>query len=219
MTVNFNWHNGDDIFFFSKKPLRGPEDFEGMKVRAFGTAIGDWISGMGADPQFVAFAEVYTALERGILDAGVTGATPAFGQRWYEVTEYMNGPLPNWATSPNVINKNTWDGLPADIQQIVIEEGAKFELEALRLASIQNEMGTQNNIDAGLEFVEFSPELRAKSDLAILQNVVPNWVDRIGGGSAPVIKVFNEELGPRVGMRIEADGSVVPAPVTIPFGE
>jgi TRAP-type C4-dicarboxylate transport system substrate-binding protein len=212
--INFNWHNGDDIFFFSKKALRDPSDFEGLKVRAFGTAIGDWIAGMGAEPQFVAFAEVYTALERGILDAGVTGATPGFGQRWYEVTEYINGPLTNWATSVNVINKDVWDNLPADFQQIVIEEGAKMELEALRLASIQNALGTQNNIDAGLEYVEFSEELRIQSNATIIDRMVPNWVDRIGGGDAPVIKIFNDELGPRVGMRIEPDGSVVKAPVT-----
>ena len=42
----------------------------------------------------MAFAEVYTALERGILDGGVTGANAAYGQRWYEVTDYMAGGLP-----------------------------------------------------------------------------------------------------------------------------
>ncbi len=69
--INMFWLNGNDIYFFSKKPLRTAEDFEGLKTRAFGTSIADWIEGMGADSQFIAFAEVYTALERGILEAGV----------------------------------------------------------------------------------------------------------------------------------------------------
>ena len=34
--INVNWHNGDDIFLFTKKPLNTPEDVEGMKTRAFG---------------------------------------------------------------------------------------------------------------------------------------------------------------------------------------
>ena len=101
-----------------------------------------------------------------------------------------------------------------DFQQIVIEEGAKMELEALRLASIQNELGTQNNIDAGLEFVEFSPELRARSNATIIESMVPNWVKRIGGADHPVVNVFNEKVGSRVGMRIEPDGSVIKVPIT-----
>ena len=82
--VNHNWYSGDDQFLFTKDPLRTLADFEGLKTRSHSQALSDWISGMGGEAQFVAFAEVYTALERGILDAGVTGATSGYGQRWYE---------------------------------------------------------------------------------------------------------------------------------------
>lgn len=71
--INFNRHSGDDIFLFTKKPLKTPEDIVGLKIRSFGTAIADWIVGMGANAQFMAIAEVYTALERGVIDAGVAG--------------------------------------------------------------------------------------------------------------------------------------------------
>ena len=65
------------IFFFSKEPLENLEHFPGLKVRSFGGALSDLIYGMGSEAQFVAFAVVYTALERGILDVGVTGANAA----------------------------------------------------------------------------------------------------------------------------------------------
>ena len=148
--INVNWHNGDDIFLFTKEPLNLPEDVVGMKTRAFGTSISDWIRGMGGEPQFVAFAEVYTALERGILEAGVTGGDAGHSQRWYEVISYINGPLSSWPSSHNVVNKEVWAEIPTDIQEIWKEESAKMELEALRLGSIQNELGLQKNIDAGL---------------------------------------------------------------------
>ena len=54
----------------------------------------------------------------------------------------------------------------------------------------------------------------ALSDKAILETMVPNWVKRVGGGDQPIIKVFNEKVGPRVGMHIELDGSVVKVPIT-----
>ena len=206
--INVNWHNGDDIFLFTKEPLNMPADFKDKKTRAFGTSISDWIQGMGGAPQFLAFTEVYTALERAILDAGVTGGDAGYGQRWYEVTGYINGPLTSWPSSHNVINKNVWASIPEDLQEIMKEEAAKLELEALRLGSIQNELGLQKNIDAGMTYVEFGPEMRALSDKSVLENVVPNWVDRVGGPDAHFVQVFNEAIGPVVGLSVEPDGSV-----------
>ncbi len=207
--INVNWHNGDDIFLFTKEPLYMPEDVLGMKTRAFGTSISDWIRGMGGEPQFLAFAEVYTALERGILEAGVTGGDAGHSQRWYEVISYINGPLTSWPSSHNVVNKEIWEEIPTDLQEIWKEESAKLELEALRLGSIQNELGLQKNIDAGLEYIEFGPEMRAISDTAVLTEVVPNWVDRVGGPDAPFVEVFNEAIAPIVGITIQADGTIV----------
>lgn len=62
-------------------------------------------------------------------------------QRWYEVIDYMNGPLYSFNSTINAINRDVWDSIPWDLQQILIEEGAKQELEALRLAAIQNVTG------------------------------------------------------------------------------
>ena len=207
--ISINWHNGDDIFLFTKEPLNMPEDFDGMKTRAFGTSISDWIHGMGGEAQFLAFAEVYTALERGILEAGVTGGDAGHGQRWYEVVNYINGPLTSWPTSHNVINKDVWESIPEDLKAIFEEESARMELEALRLGSIQNELGLQKNIDAGLEYIEFGPEMRSLSDQSVAESVLPNWVERVGGPEEFFVQeVFNEAIGAVVGLRIETDGSI-----------
>ena len=208
------WASGNDFFFFSKKPLLTPEDFEGVKTRAFGTSISDWIIGMGAEAQFVAFAEVYTALERGILGAGVTGGDAGFGQRWYEVADYLSGPLTSWPANDMVMNKDIWEGLPPDLQAIVMEEAAKAEMEMLRLGAIQNEMGIRKLIEkGGMEFTEFSPELRAKSDKAVIERVIPNWANRVGLDS-PWIDVFNEKFSNVVGYFIQEDGTVIRVPIT-----
>ena len=207
--IMHNWYVGIDQFFFCNEPLNSLDDFKGKKTRSHGAAISDWIEGMGADAQFVTFAEVYTALERGILDCGVTGADPAYGQRWYEVTKYMNGPLISLFNDNVVINKDIWAELPNDLQQIFLEEGAKQELEALRLAAIQNEVGVPKNVNEGMIVVEFSDELQAQSDKAVLENVLPGWINRVGDLDHPIIDIFNEKVAPVVGIRIEDDGTVV----------
>ena len=207
--ITHNWYVGIDQFFFCGEALRTPEDFKGKKTRSHGAAISDWIEGMGAEAQFVAFAEVYTALERGILDCGVTGADPAYGQRWYEVTTHMNGYLVSLFNDNVVMNSTIFNKMPADLQTILIEEGAKHELEALRLAAIQNEVGVKKNELAGLINVPFSDELQALSDQAVLNNVLPGWIRRVGGMEDPIFDIFNEKVAPVVNIRIEADGTVV----------
>ena len=218
IVVNHNWYSGNDQFFFSNTPLRSLEDFEGLKTRSHAAALSDWINGMGAEAQFLAFAEVYTALERGILDAGVTGSTPGHGQRWYEVTDYLNGPLKSLLSTNNIINADVWNDIPEDLQQIFLEEGAKSELEQLRLTSIQNVTGVQKNIDAGMELVEFTPELADYSlNVAVREHVIPGWLRRLkypAEGGEDAVQMFNEHVGPYVGMTIAEDGSVNDAPIT-----
>ena len=217
--MNHNWYAGNDQFFFCRERIETLDDFEGKKTRSHSAALSDWINGMGASAQFLAFAEVYTAIERGILDCGVTGADAGFGQRWYEVTDYIIGPLVSFPSNNNVINAEKWASIPEDLQQIILEEAAKSELEALRISSIQNEMGLLKNtsddprgagIDA-MEFVPFSEEMTFRSlNTAVMEHVVPAWVNRVGDTSHPIIAdTFNNKVGPIVGLKIEDDGTVV----------
>ncbi len=218
-----NWIAGDDQFFFSNHKLENPEDFQGLKTRSHSTELSDWINYMGAEAQAMAFAEVYTALERGILDAGVTGANPGLSQRWYEVTDYMNGRLYSFNSTTNVVNEDVWDGIPADLQQILLEEGAKHELEALRLTAIHNVTGITRNVEAGLELVEFGPEAQALSAEAARNQVIPNWLKRVGypEEGQDTVDVFNSKIGPFVGLEIVVDEaaedgfSIVDAPITL----
>jgi len=211
-----NWIAGDDQFIFSRHRMDSSSDFRGLKTRSHSAELSDWINHIGAAAQFMAFTEVYTALERGILDAAVTGANPGLSQRWYEVTNYINGPLYSFNSTINAINMDVWDSIPWDLQKILIEEGAKQEIEALRLAAIQNTTGLQRNIDAGLDFVEFSPQIRQQSFLAAHESVLPNWIQRLGYPSRgwDTVEVFNNKIGPIVGLRIEPNGSVVKVPIT-----
>ena len=218
VVINHNWFSGVEQYFFCKERIDTLEDFDGKKTRSHSAALSDWINGMGAEAQFVAFAEVYTALERGILDCGVTGADPAYGQRWYEVTSYMNGPLPSFTATNNIVNSMVWDRMPEDLQQIFLEEGARSELEQLRLTAIQNEVGTEKNLNAGLELVKFSDEINAQIRIATKTHVLPGWLRRLGGPDDARAKewvpLFNERVGSWVGLKIEDDGTISEVPIT-----
>jgi len=209
------WVSGGDNFFFCRDKINEAADFKGKKVRSHGAALSDWIEAFGANAQFVAFAEVYTALERGILDCGVTVAFAAHGQRWYEVTKYMVGPLSSQLINTMVMNSKVFSDLPEDLRQILVEEGARHELEAMRVTPAWNEVWTGRLVDAGLEYIEFTPEMKEiQANKAVPIHVLPNWIKRVGGPDTDIVRLFNEKIAPIVGLKINDDGTTSPVPVT-----
>ena len=207
--LNHSWYFGADPFLFCREPIRSTGELLGKIVRSLSGSFSDWLRGMGATAQPLSRSEVYTALERGLVDCGVTGADAAHDQRWYEVTENLTGPLYSTFVSNNVISRDTWDRIPVDLQQIILEEAAKSELESLRLGAVQNEVGIQRNIDAGLDYIPFSNEVQELSRTAAIDQVIPNWTHQLGSANDPVVTdTFNNKLGPIVGMWIESNGTV-----------
>lgn len=199
------WYGGNDQYFFS---TRGSslEDFDGLKARSHGTTMTDYINGLGGEGQFVAFAEVYTALERGILDAGVTGAHAGHGQRWYEVTDNLIGPAISTPMGFEMMNRTAWDKLPKNLQDILVEEGTKMELENLRLAAVWNETGVKVNVDKGMTFLEWTPEQKQHIyENVALGRVLPNWIKRVGPDE---IAIWNDSVSPWSKVKIESDGSI-----------
>ena len=202
-----------DQFFYSKKPLNSLSDFEGLKTRAHSVPLADLINGLGAEAQFVTFADVYPSLERGILDAGVTGSGPGYGQRWYEVTKYIVGPLSTHPHNAIVMNSDIWNSLPDHLQDILKEEGAKTEAENLRLVESWDQEGVDNNVAEGMIYSEFTPEMQEAIRQTAIDTSLPNWVDRVGGPDTEEVRIFNEKVGPIVGMKINSDGTVSSIPV------
>ena len=204
--INHNWH-GDQFLF-----CRG-SNFQGANISSHGPALSDWINGMDAQAQDqfrLSSLELYAALESGTLDCAASWASAGYGEYWYEVIDYIIGPLPRFSFSTNAINGDEWGRIPHDLQQIIIEEAAKSELEALRLAAIQNEIGLQRNIDAGMEFIPFSNEVNRRSLEVAMNSVIPNWVNRVGDPDHPIVaETFNRKVGPIVGLRIQRNGEVV----------
>ena len=106
------------LSFFTKEKINTMEDLAGMKLRASGTAA-DAVALMGATPVVASGTEEYMMLERGTLDGNITGADNALDRSLYEVINYANKNV--FATGGFVflMNKDFWNSLPSDIQDII----------------------------------------------------------------------------------------------------
>ncbi len=129
----------------------------------------------------------------------------------------MNGPMIAFGYTNNVINKDVWDKIPADLQQIIVEEGAKTELEALRLAPLQNIVAPKINQELGIEPVVFSDEILGHiNSVVVPEHVLPGWLQRLGfpGNGEDVVAIYNEKVSPYIGWWINDDGSISQVPIT-----
>jgi TRAP-type transport system periplasmic protein len=187
-----------DQAIFSKRPVRKLEDFKGLKTRVHSVALASLVAGLEGEPLTVAFAETYTALERGTLDAGISGTKPGFGLRWYEVAKYLVGPISMRPHVALAINRNTWKRLPKDLQAVLKEEAeALVEGKAFEAIEVWNQEGIDKNVEKGMEHQPFSPEVQAAIKEILRTKVVPDWVRRAGGQQAA--QRFNEIIAPLVG--------------------
>jgi TRAP-type C4-dicarboxylate transport system substrate-binding protein len=119
----------DSYDLYTKEPLSGFSDLDGMKLSAPGV-LGAWLRGTGANPVDGALTTFYTDIQTGVSDGVLSLALGVLPAKIYEVAPYITRVDIGVAFSGAVaINKDAWDGLPEEVQNAMIEAG-KFYTEA-----------------------------------------------------------------------------------------
>lgn len=186
-------------YLFTKKPVKGPADLKGLKVRVYGTAQTELARALGMEAVSIPFAEVYTALERGTVDAGITGTYPGFALKWFEVTKYLvdigHGPV----GAAFVVSKKTWDKLSPEIKTIVTKLGEDFSERGWELGRRTTQEGIDENRKKGMELIALSPAMAAATQKVTKEVIIPSWLKRAGpDGKA----IFNQYLAPHAGFTL-----------------
>jgi len=115
-------------------------DLTGLKVRAspFYDPI---IKALGGSPVRIAGGEIYTALEKGVVDGACWPAVGALDFKWYEVAKYMVRPCFGDDITQVLVNFNSWSRLPKDLQNLLSKIAIEIEEEgrAASIASLESE--------------------------------------------------------------------------------
>ncbi len=151
--------------FPSKKPIRAVDDLKGLKLRAPEGMVYDIFSKAGAAPVNLPGSEVYTALEKGVIDAAdYTVFATNQAQGLHGFARYPSYPgfhsLPMVAIS---MNKAIWDGLPDDLKTILtvsadaMAYNMVFELKKNDIAAL-----IEARKDPNIEIIDMPAEERKK---------------------------------------------------------
>jgi C4-dicarboxylate-binding protein DctP len=135
------WDNGFKEMS-ANKPLRMPADFRGQKMRIQSSKVLDsQMRALGATPQVMAFAEVYQALQTGVVDGTENPASNLYTQKMHEVQKYLTLSDHGVIEYAVVVNKKFWEGLPADVR-------AGLESAMKETTAYTNDIAKQENDDA-----------------------------------------------------------------------
>ena len=186
-------------YIISRKPVRSPADLKGLKIRVYGAADTDFVRTLGMEPVAIAFAEVYTALERGTVDAAMTGSYPAFAVKLYEVTKYIVDVNHGPNSGVLVISKRTWDRLSPDLRATLTKLGEEFSERGWEIGRRTTQEGIDKNREKGMEFIALTPAMAQATKDTLMKVVLPNWVKRAGPDAKAV---FNQYLAPYSGITL-----------------
>lgn len=148
-------------FGSNKECITGPEDVEGVSIRAAGKSFEQMLAGAGASISSMASSEIYTALQTGVLDAANTSSESFVSYRLYEQLKCYTpaGEYALWFMyQPMLMNKTTFESLTEEQQAALRAAGEKAQAFYLEEAKKGDEAAAKAFADAGVKLAEMSEE-------------------------------------------------------------
>ena len=113
---------------FLKEPLSADGDVAGRKIRGTSSYHGV-IRALGGSPVVLPPAQIYTALEKGVVDGACWPAAGMLSMKHYEVAKYRVRPTFGSSNEPILINLDSWNKLNAGEKEVLLAAGRITELE------------------------------------------------------------------------------------------
>ena len=140
--------------FYTKKPVRTPDDLAGLKIRVQESATAmSMVRNLGGSPTPLAFGELYTALQQGVVDGAENNAPSFYLTRHYEVCKYYT--LDEHTAIPDMllISTTVWNSLSSEEQQWVQEAADEAKVRQRELWKQSDQESLDAVKAAGVEII------------------------------------------------------------------
>ena len=185
MYSEFGYRN----FVTSSREIRSADDLRGLQVRTTDSPVEIAVAlALGMNPTPIAWGETFTAIQQGTVDAQGNTFGLLYSARHHEALSYAMDSVHNYSLHILMMNRDRFNALPADIQQIILEAGQEA-LDWQRNISAQHEADArQGFIDAGITIHALSDE-----ELAELARITrPVWDEFADSISQELIELILE---------------------------
>lgn len=172
------WFSGIRNVWNSKRPVLSPEDLRGIKLRVMSSPmLIESFNALGAQATPLAFGELYSALQTGVVDGAETDHLDLLYEKFHEVTKYVSLTNHMFLVIALIFSKKVYDKLPLDVQDAVLKAGkASVSVEREAMDAL-TESALAELKALGIEFYEVDKApFREK-----LERVYRNNADKVGG--------------------------------------
>ncbi len=174
------WDNGFKMMT-SNRPMRVPADMKGLKLRIQSSKVLDeQMRALGANPQVMAFSEVYQAMQTGVVDGSENPPSNIFTQKMHEVQKHLTVTNHGYIGYAVIVNKKFWDKLPADIRtqlEAAMKEATDY---ANNIAQQENDQALENIRKSGKTVIYVPTDAERAEWRKVLVPVHKAMEERIG---------------------------------------
>lgn len=161
------WFTVDPMLLFVNKEISTLEQLKGMKIRARGSASTQIVERLGASPVAIEFGELYTSLERGIIDGATMPMTAFSAVKLYEVCKYVID-LPLYGgVVPILMSKKSWEKIPLEDKPIIKQINQNLSYVYFNMAGSELVKGYKAVTSEGRKKIVLDPQEKKRWEEAI----------------------------------------------------
>jgi TRAP-type transport system periplasmic protein len=151
--------HGPGLLHTAKKPVDSLEDLKGLKIRATGNSA-QLITALGGTAVAMSMPDSYQAIQRGVVNGGIYPVETNKGWKMAEVVNYMTESYSVAYTTTFfvVMNKNRWNGLPADVRQTIAEINTEWVAKHAQVWDESDLAGREEFLAKGGKIIPLSPD-------------------------------------------------------------
>jgi TRAP-type C4-dicarboxylate transport system substrate-binding protein len=182
--------------------IKTPDDFKNLKLRVSGSlgfvrTLENMGKGTGMTLHTIPWADIYNALQTGVVD-GCWSLWPSLvEERHYEVLKYYTDLAWGWDASNITMNRKLWDTLPQDLKDALMRAGKEAEARDIKEVQAGIEGNKKKILAAGLQIYYPTPAERdvfqKKANMpAVWKELATPWLEKKYAGQNMTQKILDE---------------------------
>jgi tripartite ATP-independent transporter DctP family solute receptor len=182
----------------SARPVVSPDDVAGLGVRGLSVRtmenpvhLAIW-EALGANPTPMAFGELFSAMEQGVVDGQENPWSTILSSNFNEVQNYGTETRHVYTPFIMMLSERTWDRMAPEYQELVLEAARQSAVYQIQLSAEYDDWSRDQLIERGMKITSLSDEQLAAFQDAV-QPVYEEWAPRIGEDLIADIQKIAEE--------------------------
>lgn len=179
---------------YLRAPLSADGDWKGRKIRGVSTYVGV-IEALGGVPVSTDMAEVYSSLEKGVIDGACAPQSVFNATKHFEVAKYRTEPTFGQLISYIAINLDSWNALSDSEKQALEKAAIQTEIDTIRIGNEANTADLAALADKGVKVTEFPTTIGEKVQATYYDSVWALAADCCGADTAAELRKLALDAG------------------------